>query len=90
MRLSVKSLAITAGLLWAGCLLAVGLLNLASATYGETFLRGMSSIYPGFHASRTFVDVIVGTCYALLDGAVAGLLFGWIYNAFVGTNNPGK
>lgn len=84
MRLSVKSLAITAGLLWGGCLLVVGLLNLVSAPYGAGFLHGMSSIYPGFHASRTLPDVLVGTGYALVDGAIAGALFGWLYNAFAG------
>jgi hypothetical protein len=85
MRLSVKSLAITAGVLWGGCLLVVGLLNLASATYGASFLHGMSSVYPGFHASRTVLDVLVGTCYALLDGAVGGLIFGGLYNGLVPT-----
>lgn len=82
MRLSITSLAITMGLLWGGGLLCVGLLNLASASYGAAFLHGMSSVYPGFHASRTPLDVLVGTCYALLDGAIGGFLFGWLYNAF--------
>ena len=40
----------------------------------------LSSIYPGFHASRTFADVLVGTGYALVDGGAAGLVFGWLYN----------
>ena len=82
MRLSIKSLAITAALLCGGSLLFVGLLNLVSASYGDAFLHGMSSVYPGFRVSRTVPDVLVGTCYALLDGAIAGLLFGWLYNAF--------
>jgi len=84
MRTSNKSLAITIALLWGGAVLIVGLANLACPTYGTVFLQWTSSIYPGFHNSRTFVDVLVGTGYALVDGAVGGLLFGWLYNLFSG------
>jgi len=84
MRISNKSLAITIALLWGGAVLIVGLANLAWPTYGTVFLQWTSSIYPGFHNSRTFVDVLVGTGYALVDGAVGGLLFGWLYNLFSG------
>ena len=82
MRLSTKSLVITFALLWGGAILFVGLVNLASPTYGTVFLQCASSIYPGFHNSRTFVDVLVGTGYGLADGAGGGLIFGWLYNAF--------
>lgn len=84
MRLAVKSLTIALGLLWGGCVLLVGVINLAFPSYGLTFLQLMSSVYPGFHASRGFADVIVGTGYAIVDGAIGGLVFGWLYNLFVG------
>jgi hypothetical protein len=84
MRLSAKALAITSGLLWGGCLFLVGLINLAAPSYGADFLRGMGSIYPGFYHSRTFADVLLGTLYGLVDGGVAGVLFGWLYNYFAG------
>jgi hypothetical protein len=89
MRLSVKSLAIVSALLWAGGILFVGLVNLAVPAYGTVFLQCTSSIYPGFHNSRTFVDVLVGTGYGLVDGAVGGLLFGWLYNFFTGGRRAG-
>jgi len=82
MRLSLKSLAYACGLLWGGAVLLAGLLNLASASYGIEFLKLASSVYPGFHASRTLADVLVGTAYGLFDGAVAGLILGWLYNLF--------
>ena len=82
MRLSSKSLAIVFALLWGGGILVVGLVNLAVPSYGTVFLQCASSIYPGFHNSRTFVDVLVGTGYGLVDGAVGGWLFGWLYNIF--------
>jgi hypothetical protein len=47
------------------------------------FLQLMASIYPGYDASPTIGSVIVGTLYALLDGAIAGLIFAWLYNLFV-------
>jgi hypothetical protein len=82
MQLSSKSLAITSALLWGGGILFVGLVNLAAPSYGTTFLGWTSSIYPGFHNSRTFLDVLVGTGYGLVDAGVGGFLFGWLYNFF--------
>ena len=82
MKLSVKSLAIVSALLWGGGVLFVGLINLAAPSYATVFLQCVSSVYPGFHNSRHFFDVLVGTGYALCDGAVGGALFGWLYNFF--------
>ena len=82
MRLSLKSLMYACGLVWGGALLLTGLLNLAFASYGTEFLKLASSIYPGFHASRTAGDVFLGTIYGLCDGAVGGLILGWLYNLF--------
>jgi hypothetical protein len=87
MRLSVKALAMTCAVLWGGSILFVGLINLAAPSYGITFLEVCSSIYPGFHASRSFGDVLSGTGYGLIDGAVGGYLFGWLYNLF---NRPSQ
>jgi len=84
MTLSVRSLAVVSALLWGGVVMFVGLVNLAAPSYGTAFLQCVSSVYPGFHDSRTFLDVLVGTGYALFDGAVGGALFGWLYNSFSG------
>jgi hypothetical protein len=84
MRLSIKSLVLTCAVLWGGCLLVVGLIHLVAPSYGLSFLGGMSSVYPGYHASRSFVDVLVGAGYGLVDGAAGGLIFGWLYNLFAG------
>jgi len=84
MRLSLKGMTIAAGLLGGSAILFVGLINLVRPTYGVHFLQGISSVYPWFHASRSFVDVVIGTLDALVDGAIAGFLFGWLYNLAVG------
>ena len=83
MRLSLKGLAFTTALLWGASLFVVGLINLAAPAYGADFLRGMGSVYPGFYHTRNFADVLLGTLYALVDGAVGGCIFGWLYNRFV-------
>ncbi len=82
MKLSVKSLTITSAVLWGGACLMVALLNIISPGYGKAFLDVVSSIYPGYQVTGSLGSVIVGTLYALLDGAVGGALFGWIYNCF--------
>ena len=69
MRLSSRVMTATAAMLWGGCMLFVGLINLAAPAYGIDFLRMMGSIYPGFHPT-----------YGLVDGAIAGYLFAWLYN----------
>ena len=83
MQLSAKALAIVSAILWGASILLVGLVNLAAPSYGSNFLHGLSSVYPGFHASRTVLDVMVGTGYGIDDGAVGGYLFALLYNFFV-------
>jgi len=69
-------------------MLLTGILNLLLPPYGEHFLLTMSSVYPGYHVYRTLPDLLVGTTYGLVDGAVAGLIFGWLYNVFAHQNGP--
>lgn len=73
---------IAVALLCGGCIFVVGVINLAAPSYGMEFLKIVSSVYPGFHASRTFLDVLAGTGYGLLDGAIGGCLIAWLYNLF--------
>ena len=79
-RISARGMALVAGMLWGGCMLFVGLINMGAPSYGVEFLRMMSSVYPGFHDTRTWGEVLLGMIYGLVDGAIAGLLFAWLYN----------
>ena len=83
MQLSAKALAIVSAIFWGASILLVGLINLAAPTYGTNFLHELSSVYPGFHDSRTVLDVLVGTGYGVVDGAVGGYLFAVVYNFIV-------
>ena len=84
MKLSVKSLTVTAAILWGGACFLVALANYIWPGYGKGFLDVMSSIYPGYKVAGTLGSVVVGALYGALDGAVGGALFGWIYNCFAG------
>ena len=81
MPISVKAFALTAGLFLGGSTCLIACLNLADPSYGGEYLAAMSSVYPGFEHVRTFQSVAIGTLYGLVDGAFAGFLFAWIYNA---------
>jgi hypothetical protein len=83
MKLSVKALGITSGVIWGGCMLTCGLINLGSRSYGGSFLKLMSSVYPGFHNARNVPDVLVGAGYGFVDGTIAGALIAAVYNQFV-------
>jgi ABC-type nitrate/sulfonate/bicarbonate transport system permease component len=90
MKLSLKALALAAGILWALALFLTGVMNLIWPAYGEAFLKMMASVYPGYHAARSIGDLIVGTLYAFFDGAICGLVFGWLYNSLVGAMSLSK
>jgi hypothetical protein len=52
--------------------------------YGAVFLSMLGSIYPGFYASDTFGDALLGGIYGLIDGSIVGGIFACIYNALAG------
>lgn len=88
MKLHVTALALTAGLLWSGVILVVGLANMAWPDYGRAFLDLMASIYPGYHPGSGVGSVIKATLYGLVDGAIGGAIFAWLYNLLV-PRHPG-
>ena len=82
MRLNITALAMVSGLLWGGCILVVAAANLIWPSYGQAFLQLCASIYPGYHPGTGAGSVVTGTIYALVDGAIGGAIFGWLYNLF--------
>jgi hypothetical protein len=82
MRLSVIALASTAGVFWGGAILMVALANLIWPSYGGAFLELTASLYPGYQPGSGFGSVVMGTLYGLVDGAVSGAVFAWLYNLF--------
>ena len=81
MKLSVKGTAFAAALMWGIlAMFSTGVANLIWPSYGQEFLRLMASVYPGYHTTPSFGQVIVGTLYGLVDGAIGGAIFAWLYN----------
>ena len=84
MMFNIKALALTTGILWALCVFCVGLAQQVWPGYGLSILEFAASVYPGYEVGG-FGSVIVGTLYGLVDGAVCGLVFAWVYNRLAGS-----
>jgi len=80
MKLDVKGMALTFGLLWGGAMLVVGVVNMISGDYGQLFLAVMASLYPGYYVGGTIRDAIVGGLYGLVDGGIGGAVLALLYN----------
>lgn len=80
MKFNIKALALACGTLWGVAVLAVLLVNLECHNYAQNFLELMASIYPGYRANHSVVQVVIGTVYAASDGLIGGAVFGWLYN----------
>ncbi len=80
MKFNLRALALACGILWSVAVLAVLLVNLGCHNYAQNFLELMASIYPGYHANHSVVQVVIGTLYAASDGLIGGAAFGWLYN----------
>ena len=81
MRLDIRATAVTLALLWGVlAMFLTGLGNLIWPGYGQALLDVMASVYPGYQATPSFGQVLIGTLYGLLDGAVVGAVVACFYN----------
>jgi hypothetical protein len=81
MKLNVRAMALTWGILWGlGIFLATLWIILFDGATGEVTLLGR--IYRGY--SISFTGSLFGLLWGLLDGLICGALFSWVYNLFVG------
>lgn len=80
MKLNVAALSIAGSILWGASVFLVTLANLAVPDYGVAFLNLVAALYPGYHVGAGFGALLIGTAYALVDGAIGGALLGWLYN----------
>jgi hypothetical protein len=83
MKLNVKAMAFGIGIVWGAAVLLTGIANLLWTGYGTIFLQCMASVYPGYKASGSIGDLIIGVAYAVVDGGIFGLLLAWLYNRFL-------
>jgi len=80
MGLDIRATLLAAAILWALVVLITAVINALGTGYGTAFLQVMASVYPGYHASGSVLDVVKGTLYAFVDGAIFGAVFAWLYN----------
>ena len=83
MRISILPFALAAAVLCGFAVLSCALANYVWPGYAENFLHLVTSIYPGYHANGTASSVVIGTAYAVVDGAAAGAVLAWLYNLFL-------
>jgi hypothetical protein len=77
---SIRALALTAAIVWGGCMFLTGLVNLVFPSYGVAWLHLAASIYPGYQGPAGLGSVLVVGVYGLIDGAAGGAIVGWLYN----------
>ncbi len=77
MKLKVKALALTSGLLWGGAV-CFATLWLIALGYEGTVIRQLDHFYFGY--SFSVVGAFIGLAWGFVDGAIGGALFAWLYN----------
>jgi hypothetical protein len=80
MRLNVRALALTAGIVW-GFSVCLATLWLILGGYDGQMIRNLDHFYPGY--SYSVPGAFVGLAWGFVDGLVCGAIFAWIYNRFV-------
>ena len=81
MRLNVKALALTSGLLWGfGLLFITWWIMLFEGATGEVTWVGQ--VYRGYCISP--VGSIIGMLWGFVDGLIGGAIFAWVYNFVAG------
>jgi CDP-diglyceride synthetase len=81
MRLNIKALALTCGILWALTLFILTWWLIAFGGFaGQPTLIG--KVYVGYTISP--LGSVIGLIYAFLDGLIGGAIFAWLYNKLAG------
>jgi len=79
MKLDIRATAIAFGLCWGGFLLIITwwIMFLEGPSNTETFI---GKFYLGY--SLTPIGSFIGFIWGMIDGAIGGAVFAWIYNKF--------
>jgi hypothetical protein len=81
MKLNVKALALTSGILWGLSLfIMTWWIILFDGASGDRTIFG--AVYRGYSISA--VGSIIGLIWGFFDGLIAGALVAWVYNFFAG------
>lgn len=85
MKLCVRSLALTLGIVWGGCLLFINLVaalrvSTEGGYFGQDFLLAVASVYPGYKGTPELLQALIGGGYGFVDGAIGGAIVACLYN----------
>src|ERR1035438_1708813 len=61
-KISVKAITLSSVILWGDAMLFVGLIHMATSSYGGDFLRMMSSVYPSADTAPRLGRVCLAQC----------------------------
>ena len=77
-KIGVKKIAVASGVTWGLGVFFAGVFAAATGGFCLDFVNVMGSMYIGY--APTYAGAVIGGIWALIDGAVAGAIFGYIYN----------
>lgn len=88
MKLNAVKLGLTAGILWALCMLALTYypelsLKVIGVVKGEALRAFLEDSYP-WYDHTTWYAPLVGVGWGFVDGFFHAVIFGWLYNLLVG------
>lgn len=81
MKLNVKAMALSLGLL-SGAVVCLATLWLIATGSEGTVVKHLDHFYIGY--TYSVVGAFVGFVYGFMDGAIGGALLAWLYNKFAG------
>lgn len=76
-KLSIKGLGLALGVVWSVYIIFLGLLA-GYMDWGVPFVEIMGSLYIGY--KPTLLGSLIGGAWAVVDGAIAGVIIAWVYN----------
>ena len=80
MKLNIKALALTSGLIWGlGLFIGTWWIMFFEGVTGEVTLIGQ--IYRGYTISP--LGSVIGLVWGFVDGLIGGAIFAWVYNLIV-------
>lgn len=76
MKLDIRRIAITGGIVWAASLLLTTLVSVWTGLFVD-FLKVFVSLYPGYSVS--VIGSVIGAVYGFFDVFIGVYLFAWVY-----------
>ena len=77
MKLSIKALGLSLGIVWGAAMFLLGLFVMWF-NWGAGMVDAMASLYIGYKA--TFLGSLIGGVWGFIDAGIGGVVIAWLYN----------